>query len=282
MAAVEKQIIALPTRSKTGHGDAITQITEAVSHVTIDIPSGKGGILYAVEIALTFVAATVLNVGGAVRFRNSSADWDPFYLPTGVYTVVTEGGDALKPFKFDCWKKLPGNSTVYVDYIPNDNLSQYLEITLHWYMTERDPDLETFVDIVHPLKADDISATTRTQVTTTWAHNAADVIPIPGHKGGTLKAVILQVFGTLTTVVLGGGLIEYFVDSHDITPMEFYTTMLTAVGASGANCINPQVIPHSHEVKANSNYSAWVTNRNALAQTTTFGIVWERPYATKR
>ena len=171
---------------------------------------------------------------------------------------------------------------MYVDFIPYENLSQYLEVTLHWILTERDPEVETFVDIVHPLKADDISSTTRTQVTTSWAHNAADVIPIPGHKGGTLKAAILQVWGTLTTVVLGGGLIEYFVDSHDITPMEFYTPMLTAVGASGANCVNPMIIPHSHEVKANSNYSAWVTNRNALAQGTTFGIVWERPYASKR
>lgn len=282
MAAQEAPITASPTRSKTGHGAAITSVALNEAHVTIDIPSGKGGILYAVEIALTFIAASALNAGGAVRFRNSSADWDPFYIPTGVYTVVTEGGDALKPFVFHCWKKLPGNSTVTVDYIPNDNLSQYLEITLHWYLTERDPEMETFVDIVHPLYADVIGSTTRTQVVTSWAHNAADVIPIPGHKGGTLKAVILQVFPTSETIVLGGGLIEYFVDSHDITPMEFYTTMMTVVGASGANCVNPQVIPHSHEVKANSNYSAWVTNRDNQNQTTTFGVIWERPYDTKR
>lgn len=269
------------TRSKVGHGAALTQVTEAVNHVVIAVPSGKGGILTHVSISLVYALTTVVNAGGVARLRNSSADWDPFYVPTMAATALTEGGDAIKPMVYECSKKLPGNSTVSVDYIPMDNNSQYLEITLHWIMTETDPEMETFFDLVHPLKADDIKATDRTQVTTSWAHNAADVIPIPGHKGGTLKSVILQPWGVMTTVVLGGGLVEMFVDSHDIGPAEWYTTMLTTLGASGANIYHPMVIPHHHEVKANSNYTFFATNRNALWQTVTCGICWERPYAPK-
>ena len=279
----QKQEVVTTTLSLTGVGAAaLTQVTEQLNHVTINIPSGKGGILFAVSISYETVLETVVNAGGAIRLKNSSADWDPFYLPTGVWTVVTAGGDALKPFVFEAWKKLPGNSTVTVDYIPYDNQSQALEITLHWILTDADPEVETFVDIVHPLKADAVTSTTRAQIVTSWAHNAADVIPIPGHKGGTLKALIVQPFGTLETVVVGGGLVEFFVDSHDITPAEVYTHMLSAVGAAGSNAYNPMVIPHHHEVKANSNYSAWLTPRDDQSQTCTFGIVWERPYGAKR
>jgi hypothetical protein len=221
MSAREEQEVVTTSLSLAGEGAAVTQITNALDNVTIAIPSGKGGILWAVSISYTYILETTLNGGGCIRLKNSSADWDPFYLPTPVTTAVTEGGDALKPFVFYCSKKLPGNSTVTVDFIPYDNQSQVLEVILHWILTEEDPQVETFVDVIHPLLADAVSATTRAQVVTSWAHNAADAIPIPGHKGGTLKAVILQPWGTLETTVVGGGLVEFFVDSHDVTPMEF-------------------------------------------------------------
>ena len=168
-----------------------------------------------------------------------------------------------------------------MDYIPYDNQSQTLEITLHWIMTEADPEYESFSDVVHPLEADSISSVTRSQIVTSWAHNAADAIPIPGHKGGTLQAAILQIWPVIETVVVSGHEVEFFCDAHDITPMEFYTHMVTLVTA-GAAAWNPMVIPHSHEVKANSNYTAWQTARDNQEQTVTFGIVWQRPYGTKR
>ena len=275
----EQKKVVLSTRSKTGRdGAALTQVTEDRAAVTIAIPSGKGGILRWVSASYINVAETVVNAGGVISLENTSSDWRPFYFPIGTQTVVTEGGDALKPFVMHCSKKLPGNSSVTVNFIPYDNQSQLLEITLGWDLTSENPDRVTFSDVVHPLKADAVTATTRAAVVTSWAHNAADVIPIPGHKGGRLEAVILQPMGTLETVVVGGGLVEMFVDGVDIGPAEFYTTMMTAVGASGASFYNPMVIPFSHEVKANANYNFFYTPRNDQSQTVTCGLKWSRPY----
>jgi len=278
----ERTEVVQVTKAISGLGTAITQVTNAANHVQITIPAGKGGILFAVSISNNFTLETVVHSGGAIQLTNSSADWVPFYIPTGTFAAVTEGGDALKPFVFNAWKKLPGNSVVSVDFIPYDNQSQYLEVVLHYILTESDPDVETFVDIVHPLKADAVTSTSRAQIVTSWAHNAADVVPIPGGKGGTCKAIILQPFGTPETVVVGGGLVEVEVDSHDITPSEFYTTMMSVVGASGNTAYNPMVIPHNHEVKANSNYTGFLTPRDNQSQTCTFGVVWERPWQLKR
>jgi len=271
------------TKSKAGHGAALTQVAQAASHVVIDIPSGKGGILTAVSLSMTFIGTDVLNAGGAVKLMNTMADWDPFYLPTGVWFVDTEGGDALKPFTFNCWKKLPGNSQVHIDYIPYDNtISQYLEVILHWEMTEADPLMETFVDILHPLVADVVTtAKLRGQITTSWTHNGGDFIPIPQKKGGTLKAIILQPWAIVTTIIRGGGLFELICDAQDVTPNELYTTMLSII-TTGANAYNPMVVPSNHEVKATSNYIGYYTPSTGADQTCTFGLVWERLYQPKQ
>lgn len=273
----------LVTKSKAGHGAALTQVTMASSHVVIDIPAGKGGILHAVSISMTFVGTTILNAGGAIRLTNTMADWDPFYLPTGVWTVIAPGGNALKPFTFNCFKKLPGKSQVHIDYIPyDDTISQYLEIILHWILTEADPVVETFVDILHPLEADTVTgAKVRGQITTSWAHNAGDVIPIPQNKGGTLKAIIIQPWVLLTTIIRGGGRFQLECDAHDITPNELYTTMLSCID-DGGNAYNPMVVPSHHEVKPTSNYIGYYTPSTGGEQSCTFGLVWERPYQPKQ
>ena len=144
----------LVTKAGHGVGAALTQVTNAAGHVTISIPAGKGGILFAVSFSSVYTLETLVNSGGVATLRNSAADWDPFYVPTGTATAITAGGNALKPFVFECFKKLPGNSTVSIDYIPFNNQSQYLEVTLHWIMTDLDPEVETFVDLLHPLEAD--------------------------------------------------------------------------------------------------------------------------------
>ncbi len=273
----------LVTHAKSGEGAALTQVTDAADHVVISIPAGRGGILYAVSFSMTFVGTTILNAGGVATLRNSHSDWAPFYVPTGAWTVVGEGGDALKPFVFNCFKKLPGGSTVSINYIPFDNtISQYLEITLHWILTEADPEVETFVDLVHPLAADYITtADKRERIRTSWAHNANDMIPIPHDKEGTLKGVILQTWNVLTTIVRGGGLVEVFCDAQDVSPMEYWTHQLSII-TNGANAYNPMVVPENHEVKATSNYYAYYTPATGADQSATFGLVWERPYRRKQ
>lgn len=272
----------LVTKSLTGHGAAITQTTTASEHVSIHIPAGKGGILYAVSLSMTFVPTDGVHAGGAVSFACSNADWDPFYLTTGMWVPLTEGGDPLKPFVFECFKKMPGNATVTVDYTPYNALSQYLEVTLHWIMTEADPVVETFVDIVHPLYADKVSSTAPAQVVTSWAHNAGDFIHVPQGKEGTLKAFFLQLWPYPTTVVVGGGICQLFCDAYDTDPVITYNTMATVVGASGCLAENPMVVPVHQEVKHTTNWTANYTPRNAMPQSLTWGIVWERPYRPKQ
>jgi hypothetical protein len=282
MGEVPKKETVLVTKSKAGQGAALTQVTDAAEHVVITIPAGKGGILYAVSFSMTFVGTTILNAGGVATLRNSHAEWDPFYVPTGAWTVVTEGGDALPPFVFPCFKKLPGNSTVSINYIPFDNtISQYLEVTLHWIMTDADPEVETFVDVVHPLAADYVTtAGKREPIVTSWAHNANDRIPIPLGREGIAKAVILQSWNVATTIIRGGGLFEMFADNHDIGPCEVWTHMLSILDAGG-EAYNPMIIPKHHEVKENSNYIGYFTPQDAQDQSCTFGLIWERPYRPK-
>lgn len=282
MGEVPQKETVLVTKSKAGHGAALTQVTDAAGHVVISIPAGKGGILYKVTFSMVFVGTTILNAGGVATLLNSHAEWSPFYVPTGCWTLVTEDGHAIKPFEFPCFKKLPGNSTVTINYIPFDNtISQYLEVTLHWIMTDADPEVETFVDVVHPLAADYITTIgKRERIRTSWAHNANDMIPIPLGREGTAKAVILQSWNVATTIVTGGGLFEMFCDAHDIGPCEVRTHMLSILD-TGSEAYNPMIVPKHHEVKENSNYLGWFTPRAGQDQSCTFGLIWERPYKQK-
>ena len=269
------------THSLTGEGDAIAQITDASGHVSIHIPAGRGGILTSIDLAMEFIGEDVVNSGGIVQLRNSDSDWYPFYVPTGCWTVDTEGGSSLAPMSYPCFKKLPGNSTVTVNYMPLDDQSQYLQVTLHWILTNADPATETFYDVIHPLLGDAHSKVARHQVDTSWEHNGAtDMIPIPKGKEGYTKYVIFQPWGTTETILVGGGEIEMENDAYDITPSEFYTTMISEVTASGAG-YNPMLIKHHVECKADSNFRFFSTFRDNQAQVTTCGICWETAYKAK-
>lgn len=272
------------TKSLTGISAVLQQIVTRAGAVSIYIPAGKGGILHAVSISENFVAEDRFHTGGALRLECSEADWDPFYFVTGNWFVATEGGEAMKPFVFPCFKKMPGKSTVTIDFCPYDNQDQYLEVTLHWIMTEADPDVETFSDIVHPLYADKVSSTNRAKVLTSWNHNTDDRIHIPQKKGGTLVAIMSQVFAYSTTTVVGGGRLEVFCDNEDGAPqpMDEYISMITHVGDHGMMALQPKMTPHYNEVKATSNWEAFYTPRNALPQSCTWGLVWERPYQPKQ
>ena len=277
------------THSMSGQGEALTQVTTATDHVTIDIPPGKGGILYAVSVSMVCTPTTSTCSGGAVEIRNSAADWDPFFATTGVFVVATEGAGVLKPFVIPCFKKLPGNSQIRVNYTPYNAQSQYLEVTAHWIKTEADPAVETFMDIVHPLYADRAATTNRIDVVTSWVHNAADFIHIPQGKEGTLKAVFAQLWPCPdTSDVTYGGRFWLTNDAHDVDPVEFYshmylqTTTDTSGSGLGMGAYNPMLVNMNHEVKHTSNYRADYQARAANNQTLTYGVMWERPYRKKQ
>ena len=253
--------------SKVGLGSAaLTQVTEAKEHVSITIPAGKGGVLKAVCVLAAGTLETVVNGGGKVVLHNSSANWEPFEFTTGYQTTVTEGGDYMEPFRFACEKELPGNTTVTVDYTPYDNQSQRLQVTLIW---EKGAVLgqETFAKLLYPLKAAAVTSTSRASPGT---------IAIPGGRGGELYAVCGLCWPTVETVVNSGGKVEIECDAYDVTPMEFYTPLDTTVGASGGSYGKPWVIPYTHEVLANSNYTVYYTPNDDQSQTLSVWLAWRR------
>ena len=257
---------------KSGKGSALTQITEAADHVSISIPAGKGGALKAIALQVNSTQETVVDSGGLVTVRNSSADWTPLELFTPSGTVVTAGGGSFKPTVYAVDKLLPGNSTVYFNFTPYDNQSQYLEATLFWEQGAN-PAKETFSKAVYPLKAAAVTSTARASPGT---------IVIPGAKGGMAKALAAMTWPTAETVVLSGGLVEFELDAFDITPCNFYTTAVGVVGASGGGCIQPDIIPYVAPVPENSTYTVYFTPRDDQSQTLSAAVIWERPYGTRR
>ena len=127
------------TYMKGGKGSAVTAATKASDHITIAVPSGKGGKLkaiWAVPIGIIEVAGSAPwgAPGGRVQMRNQSADpsWDPTEFYTNSAEVLVAGAahiyGKLNPVDLD----LPGNSSAIADYTPMDDLTQYLSITLIW------------------------------------------------------------------------------------------------------------------------------------------------------
>lgn len=126
------------TKMLSGKGSAITQATKAADHVSISVPSARGGHLYAIlalGVGITEVAgsAPYSPPAGLVAVHNTSADQAP-YEPTEFYV---QGADALVAGAYRIDPKivpvdldLPDNSTVTMDFTPNDDLSVYLAATL--------------------------------------------------------------------------------------------------------------------------------------------------------
>jgi hypothetical protein len=254
--------------SQSARGAAITQVTEAAQHVTINIPAGKGGWLKAVEVQICVVRETVTCGGGLLRLYNTAADWDPFYFLTALDTAVTEGGDIQgHPVRYAVNKELPGNSTVYGNYTPYDNQSQRCKVTLIWELGAK-PNKETFSGYIHPLKAAAVTSTARAS-----PGNYA----VPGGKGGRIVYFVDLPWGTLETVVCSGGLREFENDAYDMTPCHSYTLMNTTVGASGGGTVSPWFTPWDGPCPANSTFTSHYTPTDDQSQTLSSLIFWERP-----
>jgi hypothetical protein len=254
--------------SATDAGDAITQVTMDAQHNTIHIPAGKGGWLKAVELQICPTSETVVNAGGHVRLWNSSADWDPFYFVTSLWTVVTEGGGSeMRPVRYAVNKELPGNSYVYGDFRPDDNQSQHLKLTLIWELGGK-PDRETFSGYIHPLFAAAVSATARA---------SPGNYLVPGGKGGRIVYIVDQCWPTLEDSVNSGGLRELTNNAYDMTPCESYTVAGTVEGASGGGCLHPHFTPWDGPCPQNSTFTTYYTPTDDQAQTLSTYIFWERP-----
>ena len=270
-------------QSKSDAGTSITQVTWDLNHNEIDIPAGKGGVLRRVEVQLCPVRTTIVNSGGLLRLRNSSADWDPFYFVSMIDTVVTEGGDIQgAPIVYEVSKELPGNSTVYSDYIPYSAETQHIKLTLVWELGAKlspapvganetgvglimGQNCETFSGYIHPLKAAAVAATTRA---------SPGNYQVPGGKGGRLVYLVDQVWPTVATVVNSGGLRELFNDSYQMDPCQKYTQYHTVTGASGGGVGRPTITPWDGPCPANSTFTSYYTPTNAQSQSLSTLMFW--------
>ena len=122
------------TRMMGKRGPAITQLTIAADHVTIDVPAEKGGRLRRIETIVYGVTTTVVNSGGLVALKNVSASvsWEPteFISPGG--TCITSGAHLVSPYIVPVDLHLPSGSKVQLDYTPQNALSQRLGLTIVW------------------------------------------------------------------------------------------------------------------------------------------------------
>ena len=253
--------------SKGGLGAAITQVTTADQHVTITIPSQKGGVVKFVELQLCPVRETVVNAGGDVWITNTSADWAPFHVVTGLDTGVTEGGGAFgKPMRYYCEKELPGNSTVYAAFRPYDDQSQHLKVVIFWELGAKITE-EHFFEAIHPLKAAHV---------TDVARASPGNLQIPGGKGGQLVAIYDQVWPTLEAILNSGGLRELVCDAYDIEPCHKYTTYGTVLGASGGGNNLPDWTPYSFKVPDNATFTTYYTPTDNQGQTLSTVLHWKR------
>lgn len=252
----------MTTRSKTGISAALTQVTAALSAVTISIPANKGGSLIAIEVYSEGTLETVVNGGGLVAFHNSAEHWEPLEFFLGPETCVSAGAIGNQPMRLLVNKPLPGNSSVTVDYTPQDNQSQKLTVTLIWEMGPFNGKPQTFA-----------KAMTGSAVTST-ARATAGTVLIPGGHGGTLKAYQMVTFGVLTTVVNLGGLVEVENDAIDLKPSEFYQGKQTCV-TSGAEAIQPYMAPQENPCVENSTFTFYYTPQNAASQLLAASVIWE-------
>jgi len=253
--------------SKSGVGAAITQVTYALDHVDIEIPSQKGGVMKYFEVQINPYATTVVNAGGDFRLRNSSADWVPCHAVTGSYSSVTEGGGCDgKPMRYYVEKEIPGNSHVYADFRPYNVVTQFLSLTVFWELGGKLTE-EHYLECIHPLKAAAKSDTDR---------NSPGNMQIPGGKGGRLVALYDMVWPTLETVANSGGLRELECDSFMIIPCMKHTTALTVLGASGGGFWLPDYTPYDFEVPDNSVYTSYYTARDDQSQSLSTVLHWVR------
>jgi len=249
---------------KTLVGAAVTAATRA-SPGTITIPGDKGGVLVAIELQVFGTLETVVNSGGLVELENDAVDWKPFQFYTHGLTVVTSGAAKAHPTRIPVHKRLPPNSTVTIHYTPQDDQSQKLAVTLCW---ETDINFNEGQQTFAMTGIGDAI----TQVTVAAKHVT---IAIPAEKGGTLRAIQVQVWGTLETVVNSGGLVAITNDSADMTPFEFYTQSQTCV-TCGAVELEPATIPCTKPCPSRSNMYADYTPQDNQSQKLSMTLIWTK------
>ena len=114
--------------------------------------------------------------------------------------------------------------------------------------------------------------TALTQVTEAKQHVS---ISIPAGKGGVLRAVELQVWGTLETIVNGGGKVVLTNTSADWAPFELISPTQTSVTLGGL-AGHPARFPCTKELPGNSTAYADYTPYDNQSQKLSVTLIWEK------
>lgn len=212
-------------------------------------------------------ATTVVPTGGLVEIENDGLDWKPFetYLNMSSF-VGANAGAPQSPTVIPCKKPLPAGSNVSIYYTAINAATDSLEVTLIYTTEPWVPGSpQTF------FKSG--KGTAITQVTVAAAHVT---VAIPSTKGGKGIGFLAQVYGTLETIVVSGGLVQVTNGScsPSIEPMDFYTGGLTAVGTGGGE-LPLLKLDHNFDAPANSTFSFAYQPIDNQSQYLAVSVVWE-------
>jgi len=192
--------------------------------VKIPGQSGQTFVLRAIEIVIKGVSTTVVNSGGKFEFSNDSIDWLPLEFYPNVATAVgANAGLAMVPLRLPVNVPLPAGSIIYAAYTAANAAIDRPYVTFFWDETPYSG-AQTF--------SKSSIGTAITQVTKATAHCT---VTIPSQKSGQVQAFMTQVYGTIETIVVSGGVVEVHNQSiSTIEPTQFVTGGVTSIGTGGA------------------------------------------------
>lgn len=254
----------------TREGSCVITHTALADHSTraeiasgYEIPSGKGGVVDYVEIAVYTVATTGVVQGGLFEFENGSVDWKPceFYSP--MEKLLTTTGHEQKPLRIPMKKNLPQNSVIHVYFTANAAAgTTWAYARIHWKIGGS-TSVQTY--------ADSQKGAALTQTTEAKAHVTHT---IPAAKGGKAVAYYCVMHDTPETIVAAGGRIELRCSSADWNPTQFFILSSTGITTIAAYQM-PVVIPLNHDLPARAKVYADFLPHDNNSQYMMASLVWE-------
>lgn len=237
----------------------------AAKNIAIPGPNGAVYTLHGVKIILKSTLTTTVCTGGLFEFENDSVDWKPFE----VYPNTSSGaganvGAALSETTIACNKPLPAGSNVTVYYTAL-NAAVDMPIVVLIYSEKPFSGRQTLIK-------SSIGAAI-TQITNAAGHCT---ITVPANKGGKLIGFYAQVYGTIETVVVGGGMVIVRNASckPSLEPCEFTTGGLSTIGTGGGELL---LTRHKHvgDAPANTTFTADYQPTDNQSQQLALMAVWE-------
>lgn len=270
--------------SKTFRGAAVTSTTRAqvTAQVTADfpnnvvnIPSGQGGTLVAIEVLSAGTLETgVFGAGGKIELENDARpDWSPVKLYTNFpqELTATSGGFVYqKPEFIPMNLPLPAGSNIKFYFTPYDDQSQQLEITLIW----------TIGTFNGKIRHYDTAIGTAVTATTIASNNAT--ITIPANLGGQLLYFRAAAIKAAAVVVgtdpnFAGGTVAARNDSAGNNWLTEFSTGMPSGLVAGAYLVEQITFtpPHALNLPGNSVARFDYTPYNDASQQLIITIAWE-------